>query len=201
MSEEKTTNGERHFCRSENIGNLATALAEAQGKMQGAAKDSANPFFKSRYADLASCWEACRAALSKSGLAVIQTPRATADGIEVETMLAHSSGEWVSETLSLPVQKSDAQGIGSAITYARRYSLCAIVGVAPEDDDGNQAVAGVQGLRAKACHILDQASGKGLAELELAWKTLSADMRRAAKDDLQSYKEKAAKVVQDVTVE
>lgn len=111
--------------------------------MKGALKDSANPFFKSRYADLASVVEAIRAAFSANGLSYIQTVEPSdKDEVRVETTLLHSSGEWIScGILSLPVSKIDAQGYGSALTYARRYSLSAAVGVAPEDDDGNAASA------------------------------------------------------------
>lgn len=127
--------------KSESIAGLAAALAAAQGVMKGALKDSANPFFKSRYADLASVVEAIRAAFSANGLSYIQTVEPSdKDEVRVETTLLHSSGEWIScGILSLPVSKIDAQGYGSALTYARRYSLSAAVGVAPEDDDGNAA--------------------------------------------------------------
>ena len=127
--------------KSESIAGLAAALSQAQGVMKGALKDSANPFFKSRYADLASVVEAIRAAFSSNGLSYIQTVEPSdKDEVRVETTLLHSSGEWIScGILSLPVSKIDAQGYGSALTYARRYSLSAAVGVAPEDDDGNAA--------------------------------------------------------------
>ena len=127
---------------SDSIKELAAALAKAQASMSGAKKDTANPFFKSKYADLASCWDAARAALPANGLCVIQTTRASAqDEVIVITTLAHESGEWISGELSLPVSKADAQGYGSALTYGRRYGLCAMVGIAPEDDDGNAAAA------------------------------------------------------------
>ena len=128
--------------KSESIAALAAALATAQGSMKGAVKDSANPFFKSKYADLASVVEAIRAAFSANGLSYIQTIQPSdRDEVRVETMILHSSGEWIScGVLALPVSKVDAQGYGSALTYARRYSLSAAVGVAPEDDDGNAAV-------------------------------------------------------------
>ena len=129
--------------KSESVAGLAAALAKAQGQMKGAIKDSANPFFKSKYADLASVVEAIRAAFSANGLSYIQTVEPSEkDEVRVETTLLHSSGEWIScGVLSLPVSKVDAQGYGSALTYARRYSLSAAVGVAPEDDDGNAASA------------------------------------------------------------
>jgi hypothetical protein len=125
---------------SNGIAALAAALSKAQAAMRGAAKDSQNPHFKSKYADLASVWEACREALTANGLSVIQTTEPSGrDEVIVETALLHDSGEWISSRLAMPVQKADAQGFGSALTYARRYSLAAMVGVAPEDDDGNAA--------------------------------------------------------------
>lgn len=133
--------------RSEAVNELTTALAKAQAVMSGAKKDAENPHFRSKYADLASVWEACREALTKNGLSVVQSPRLVGVGesgwlVEVETTLFHSSGQFVSDTLAVPVTKVDAQGVGSALTYARRYSLSAFVGVAPEDDDANAAVGG-----------------------------------------------------------
>ena len=127
--------------RSESIKELACALAKAQSAMRGAVKDSENPHFRSKYADLASVWEACRAALGENGLSIVQAPRTVEGGVEVETMLLHQSGEWISESLAIPVSKQDAQGFGSALTYCRRYGLSSIVGIAPEDDDGNAASA------------------------------------------------------------
>ena len=129
--------------KSESIKELATSLAKAQGSIKGAIKDSSNPFFKSKYADLASVVEAIRSAFAANGLSYIQTVEPSqADEVRVETMILHSSGEWIScGVLALPVSKVDAQGYGSALTYARRYSLSAAVGVAPEDDDGNAATA------------------------------------------------------------
>lgn len=119
------------------IGELAGALAKAQGEIQQAHSDKENPFFKSKYADLASNWDACRAPLSKNGLAVIQTTTENNEGkITVITTLAHSSGEFIKGKLTLKPEKNTPQGIGSAFTYARRYALAAIVGIAPADDDG-----------------------------------------------------------------
>jgi hypothetical protein len=127
---------------SESIKELATALAKAQGELPGAKKDVNNTFFKSKYADLASTVEALRASFPKHGLSYVQTIVTTERGGGVETMLMHCSGEWIrGEAFDLPVNKADAQGFGSAVTYARRYSLAAICGVAPEDDDGNAAAA------------------------------------------------------------
>lgn len=125
--------------QSEQIGELAKALAIAQGKITGALKDSSNPFFKSRYADLASVWDACRGPLSENGLAVVQLTESDDSGVFVITTLAHSSGQWMRSRLRLTPKDSTPQGMGSAITYGRRYALAAIVGVAQVDDDGNAA--------------------------------------------------------------
>lgn len=126
--------------QSAEIGELAAALAVAQGEITGALKDSANPFFKSKYADLASVWDACRASLSKNGLAVIQVAGTNNDGAAViTTTLAHKSGQWIRGSIALMPVKSDPQGMGSALTYARRYALAAMVGVAQVDDDANAA--------------------------------------------------------------
>jgi hypothetical protein len=128
--------------QSETIKSLAEALSKAQGKLEHAKKDTENPFFKSRYADLASVWDACRGALSENGIAVIQMPGQFEDGkVSLTTRLTHSSGEWIESTASAPVSKADAQGIGSCITYLRRYSLAAFVGVYQDDDDANLASA------------------------------------------------------------
>lgn len=125
---------------SEQLNELSAALAKAQGEMSGAKKDAANPFFKSKYADLASVWEACREALSKNGLAVVQTAAADeAATVHITTMLVHASGQWIRDTLTMKPKDTTPQGIGSTITYGRRYGLAAIVGVAPEDDDGEAA--------------------------------------------------------------
>lgn len=125
---------------STSIKELSTALAIVQGQLTFAKKDSKNPFFKSNYADLESVWDACREQLSLNGLAVMQFPGDYLNGnMELTTIITHSSGEWISQTMSLPVSKPDAQGAGSAITYMRRYALAAVVGIVQADDDGNSA--------------------------------------------------------------
>ena len=126
--------------KSDDIKELALALSKTQSILKGALKDSNNPFFKSKYADLASVWEACREPLAANGLSVVQMPcNDTPDSVALETILMHTSGQWISSVFSMPVSKHDAQAVGSAITYARRYALAAVVGIAPEDDDGNLA--------------------------------------------------------------
>lgn len=128
---------------SENNADLYVALSKAQAEMGGAKKDSINPFFKSKYADLESVWGACRGPLTKHGLSVIQTTKVSPEGVLcVITTLAHSSGQSVSGEFPLIGHKLDPQGIGSAVSYARRYALAAIVGVYQTDDDGNSATHG-----------------------------------------------------------
>lgn len=122
--------------------NLAAALAKAQGQLLGARKDAQNPHLRNKYADLASCWDACRAALSANGLSVTQTVRHLGPHVVLVTTLHHVSGEMVADE-GIPVIYNDGakglnpmQAMGSALTYARRYGLCAMVGICPEDDDG-----------------------------------------------------------------
>lgn len=140
--------------RSEQINELATALAKAQAEMEGASKERENPHFRSKYADLGAVWDAIREPLSKHGLSVTQWMRsAGGDGVhavEVETLLLHASGQWISDTFAVPVSKVDAQGYGSAATYCRRYALMAAVGIAPVDDDANAAVGGSLPKKASA---------------------------------------------------
>lgn len=128
-----------HRWMSSDINELATALAKVQGVLEGAHKDGVNPHFKSQYATLASTWEACRKPLADNGLSVVQTFEIEPEGVVVITTLLHISGQFMSGRLFLKPQKNDPQGIGSAITYGRRYGLAAIVGISPEDDDGEAA--------------------------------------------------------------
>ena len=125
--------------QSEQINELAAALSEAQASITGALKDSANPFFKSKYADLASCWDACRKQLTDNGLSVMQTTDIVADTVVVRTTLAHSSGQWISGILPVRAKDESPQAQGSGITYARRYALAAMVGLAQIDDDAEAA--------------------------------------------------------------
>lgn len=128
--------------QSEQINELITALAKAQGEIKPANKTSINPHFKSKYADLSEVWEACREPLSKHNLAIVQTMNKDDQGIlSLVTTLAHSSGQWIKSIYPLACKDhNNPQAWGSSITYARRYTLSSIVGIAPdEDDDGNKA--------------------------------------------------------------
>lgn len=126
--------------KSEQTNELFSALVKAQMEIRGAAKDSVNPFFKSKYADLQSVWDACREPLTKNGLCVIQSTDTTEQGTAIVTVLGHVSGQWISGTLPISAAKLDPQGVGSAITYSRRYALCAMVGIHQTDDDAESAM-------------------------------------------------------------
>jgi hypothetical protein len=126
--------------RSEQINELAASLAVAQGAMSVAIKDSTNPHFRSKYADLASVIDAVRPHLSANGICFVQEPTTEAGMVVVETTLYHKSGQWISSKLSVACKDLSPQPVGSATTYARRYALMAICGIAPaEDDDGESA--------------------------------------------------------------
>lgn len=129
------------FEMSEHINDLAAALAKAQAEIKPAAKDATNPHFKSKYAGLPAVWDACRAQLSSNGLSVAQLPIDSGEGrVGLRSMLLHSSGQYIACTYSTKLQQDNAQGVGSALTYLRRYGLAALIGVvADDDDDGNAA--------------------------------------------------------------
>ena len=119
---------------------IASALVKAQKAFGPALKSSTNPHFRNRYADLSACIDAVIDGLNDSGIAMIQRTFEHLDGVVVETVFIHESGEMLEGgRLFVPASKNDAQGFGSALTYARRYSLMAACGIAPEDDDGNGA--------------------------------------------------------------
>lgn len=119
---------------------IAAALVKAQKGFSPALKTSTNPHFRSKYADLSACVEAVIDSLNDHGIALIQMTHECQDGVTVETVFVHESGEMLSAgKLHVPAAKHDPQGYGSALTYSRRYSLMAACGIAPEDDDGNAA--------------------------------------------------------------
>ena len=125
--------------QSEQINELMTALAKAQGSMTHAKKDSTNPHFKSNFADLASVWIACRQALSENDLAVAQTLDIAGEKSVLVTILGHKSGQWIKSIIPLPIQRPGPQEMGSCISYCRRYALASMVGVYQDDDDGEAA--------------------------------------------------------------
>lgn len=127
---------------SNEINKISMALVRAQAKIKTAALDSKNPHFGSKFASLGAVWNACNDALHENEISVLQGARSELDTYGVDTMLLHSSGQWIREILMLKPTKNDPQGAGSAITYARRYALAAMIGVMQEDDDANTASQG-----------------------------------------------------------
>jgi hypothetical protein len=186
---------------SQSLGELAKALAKAQSELAGAKKDATNPHFRSQYADLASVWDACRKPLADNGLSVLQytTTRFDRQQPILVTLLVHASGESVEGETPLLYGKEDMQALGSAITYARRYGLAAMVGVAPEDDDGNAAVEPATVKAAKPAGYdewtldITAAAENGLDALREAWKSSKAEYRNhAGSSFLDALKAKAA---------
>ena len=126
--------------KSESVASLLGALSKAQGEIDNAKKASVNPFFKSKYADLAEVINVSKDALSVNGLSVSQFPSYEGGVVSITTVIGHASGEWMESTMSAPADKVDVQSLGKIITYLRRYSYSAVLGIAQEDDDGNDAV-------------------------------------------------------------
>jgi hypothetical protein len=185
---------------SESIKSLAAAFCKAQPKIEGAVKDKTNPAFRSKYADLGSVVDAIKPALASEGLSFLQVPHDADSAARIETLLMHASGEWISlGTVTVPVTKLDAQGFGSALTYARRYGLLTAFGVAPEDDDGNAAAAAapkaMTGDELASVHIrLEEAAKKGTGALQTAWAAIPNDAKVALRDVKEKLKHTAADV-------
>jgi len=195
---------------SDTIADLAFALSKAQGQIEDATKTGINPAFRSKYADLAAVRAVIREPLAVNDLSIVQLPRTVDGAVEVETMLIHKSGEFIAETLRIPVGKWDAHGIGSGITYSRRYGLMSILALASDDDDGNAAVErapqrSLAPAKAKAPSVdADKIRQEGLEQAKNGsyaitdwWKSLSADERAAISanpDDLKAIKEAAKQV-------
>lgn len=184
---------------SASIAAISAAMAKAQGDMGGAVKDSANPFFKSKYADLESVWGACRKQLAANEIAVFQLPAASGNKVSITTLLGHSSGEWIRNTLTVESKDASPQGVGSAITYTRRYGLSSMVGVYQTDDDGELAQGRkgpsqdeVQGLAKRFREAFDAGIDGKMLELhdeanknqelyETAWALLPSNVRSRVK--------------------
>lgn len=198
---------------SETINDIAAALAKAQGEMGGAVKDAANPFFKSKYADLASVWEACRAPLAKHGIAVVQSPSADGLKVSVETLLTHTSGQWIRGVVTVSAKEDSPQAVGSAITYLRRYALQSFVGVAPEDDDAEAAQGRGKGQPAAVVPMppkgyedwltdMEAVVTDGTDKLQKAWKASKAEYRQHLTSTnakhWEAMKAKAAQIDRDL---
>jgi hypothetical protein len=201
---------------------ISSALVQAQKAFGPALKTSTNPHFRSKYADLSACIEAVIDGLNASGIMLMQQSHECADGVIVETIFIHESGEQLSAgKLHVPATKHDAQGYGSAMTYARRYSLMAACGIAPEDDDANaaskkktspvpiiSAVSSGDDLKKKMQPVANAAIEKFMAddvigafeecqcvtdsdEKVALWSLLPANLRAAVKKHGQQIKEAA----------
>jgi hypothetical protein len=174
--------------------NIATALVKAQKAFGPALKSSTNPHFKSRYADLAACVEAVIEGLNSAGIALVQRTSLDDNGVTVETVFVHESGEMMEcGKLHVPAAKHDPQGYGSALTYARRYSLMAACGIAPEDDDGNAGSKQPPKLTEATLKALlaDIADCKNETELKNAYfeAIKAAGNNQAAKDQIIAAKD------------
>jgi len=154
--------------------NIATSLVKAQKEFGPALKTATNPHFRSKYADLASCVEAVMDALNNNGIYLLQKTSDQQNGIMVETVFVHESGEMLNcGNLYFPASKNDAQGFMSALTYARRGSLMAACGIAPEDDDGNAASRKVE----KKSKVDESVMADHLAAIEAT--TTQDDLKKA----------------------
>jgi hypothetical protein len=177
---------------SESINEIATALAKAQAAMKPAVKDATNPAFRSKYADLAAVWEACRKPLTDNGITTLQDVQTMDDGIGVLTRLIHSSGQWIEVgPLVVPLGKRDAHGVGSATSYAKRYALSAAVGiVAEDDDDGNAASSHGTGAASSSKPSAVPAKPKGYDEWRDALTAAADNGTAALKETWQGTKDR-----------
>lgn len=125
--------------KSDDIKEISIALCNAQSEIENATKSSSNPYFKSKYADLTEVINTVKPVLNKYCISVLQLPSYEDGIVRVETTLVHVSGQWISSITGAPIAKADAQSVGSAITYCRRYGLAALMCIGQEDDDGHSA--------------------------------------------------------------
>lgn len=158
--------------QSPEIKELAAALAQVQGELSPAQKTAENPFFKSKYADMAAIWEACQAPLAKHGFSCPQV--IVKD--ELITTLLHSSGQWIRSVVDLKPAKSDPQSFGSCVTYMRRYAKAALVGVVTEDDDGNAASEADKKKKPDLSMAMDRAQAEQVHEEALKKLNAAADL-------------------------
>lgn len=171
---------------------IASALVKAQKAFGPALKSSSNPHFKSKYADLSACIEAVIDGLNANGIALIQKQHPHDGGVAVETIFVHESGEILSAgMLTVPAAKQDPQGYGSALTYARRYSLMAACGIAPEDDDGNAA------SKPKKPEVAHSGPAIAFSQLSPDWQAWITDLAREVENAFESSGPAAAQELID----
>ena len=181
--------------KSESIKHLAAALNKAQAVMSGAKKSAANPFFKSKYANLEEVIACVKEPFADNGLSYMQFPITQDDRAGVETIVMHESGEWISGSFMLKCAKLDPQGMASSVSYARRYGLQSIAGIPSEDDDGNAASQAPKAPRTPAMTSEDAVaklySAKSQEELVAVWTSFPIDIKQhkeviALKDNLKT---------------
>ncbi len=182
---------------SEQINEIAAALAKAQGAIKGAVKGSVNPAYRSKYADLQALFDAIREPFAANGLSVVQGISSADNGVECCTMLMHSSGQWISESLFIPADKHNAHGYASAATYAKRVALAGMSGCAStdQDDDGNAAVAAAPEPAKTPKELLEKATAeaaKGTAHYKAFYSMLKADQRAQLMPEHENLKKLAA---------
>jgi uncharacterized membrane protein len=195
---------------SEQITEIAAALSKAQGELQNVTKDAKNPHFKSDYATLDAITDAVRPVFSKHGLAVVQIPSFHDGVVVLDILITHSSGQWISGDAGAPIAKADPQGVGSATTYLRRYSLAGIAALAQTDDDGHAASSNGQKSAQPAqavkvptgyeswWHDMEAVADNGTKALQEAWRKSKPEQRdfttKIRNDRWEALKAKAAKV-------
>ena len=187
--------------QSEHIDMLATALAKCQLEIQGAEKDSVNPFHKSKYADLHSVRQACREPMGKNGLSFVQLTQTLDDKLMLVTILMHSSGQWIKGILPVPLPKADAQTLGSSLTYCRRYALSAMVGVSVYDDDGEAAQKPVREAEKQQMQVSEQAKEPDFEDLMAGLTSVGCTQPKAVVSNFVSFSAEKNKVsIADVVV-
>jgi hypothetical protein len=142
---------------SNEINEISKAISQAQGEMRPASKSTVNPFFKSKYSTLAQVWDVIREPMAKHNLNVLQDVSSTDHGIAISTRICHASGQWIEfGPLEIPLNKKDAQSVGSATSYGKRYALSAAIGVVSEEDDDAEAAMGRDDRKKESPKTLDK---------------------------------------------
>ena len=184
---------------------VCAAFLQAQKGFAPALKTATNPHFKSRYADLSAVVEAVIDALNANGIALLQVTHPNTNGVAIETLLVHESGQQLSGgILTVPASKQDPQGYGSALTYARRYSLMAACGIAPEDDDGNAASRKPQIVAIRPDPQIAIKAATTLDELANAWKGLTVEEKLsvdAVKEEMKLKLTPSKPIIEDWSIE
>lgn len=190
--------------QSGEIKELVAALAKAQGAMKPAVFNRINPHYKNRYADFTSCMDACRGPLSENGLAIVQYCQTIDGKLNLVTKLAHISGQWMESEFPIIASKMDSQGIGSAMTYAKRYSLCGMIGVVADeegDDDGEAAVGRPQNKPVTL--TIAKAPQKILSSQVAAIREIESKLDHECRNKLYAWLNNAYKIdkIEDVLVD